>query len=673
MATISREEFPDRAFQLAYFIHRERRAAVEITTRALNKLQLAAAAQGKRLYYRLTGRTDARKARSKVSVGEPHLLQRLVYIESEEYERQKEAAGKNPQSHPERAVAHHSDLVVYFIKHLVRITTRRNSFYVTLGLSRLLYNYTTAETMELYNVVVQDPDRVHDDYYYRSRKGVLLNELKERFGNLIEVAKSARGEQRWHSEDNHHEHFDLVSECLRQFTPWSTPCVVPATLDPMNETIAELNFEGRHPDEEHEVEVNRIHAAMHPECFARLTAANQFAPPQERLELPHFFIEDGFDDGDRDSRTPPGLSPDELKTINNLLAQEAMRRKSASAGLLRVLVDGRERAEITPTSETARFNVDENAELIEVYDTDEHGSLLLATHLLNPGDKAQHLAITLEGGQTINFNVDPIADASGIAAGANLTVTFSDESQHAGDRKPRSFWASIFDRSGAAATLFNTWWKPAAAFGILLLLFAGAWLFWRRPQNEPRIAQIPPTPAASTPAVSPSNSEKAKRDEERPPNGPRSTSPQNISRPARNETLVARSFLPVTGGTEADNATRGENRNSSGKTLREIRRVYLQATTDNEDTRKFLNELQARLGKGMITTSDADNADAALKISARRASAQTDKHVIVIVRAVNASGQVVWPDSRRRGSWKYAGEPGSVAERIATDLTRAVQ
>ena len=41
---------------------------------------------------------------------------------------------------------------------MVRITARRNSFYVTLGLSRLLYNYSTAETMELYNLIIQDPD-----------------------------------------------------------------------------------------------------------------------------------------------------------------------------------------------------------------------------------------------------------------------------------------------------------------------------------------------------------------------------------------------------------------------------------------------------------------------------------------------------------------------------------
>ena len=98
MSTISPDELPNRAFQLAYFLHCERNIALEIATRALNKLQLAATAQGKRLYYRLTGRLDARKSRSKVSLGEPHLLQRLVYVESEQYERLKEAAALAAQA-----------------------------------------------------------------------------------------------------------------------------------------------------------------------------------------------------------------------------------------------------------------------------------------------------------------------------------------------------------------------------------------------------------------------------------------------------------------------------------------------------------------------------------------------------------------------------------------------
>ena len=127
-----------------------------------------------------------------------------------------------------------------FSKHLVRITTNA-LFYVTLGLSRLLYNYTTAETMEVYNAVIQDPERVKDDYYYRSRNGVLMKELKDRFGNLVDSNRGPRGEERFQSHDPPGRHADLVRECLSYFTPWHTPCLVPAGIDPIRTDHPSLN------------------------------------------------------------------------------------------------------------------------------------------------------------------------------------------------------------------------------------------------------------------------------------------------------------------------------------------------------------------------------------------------------------------------------------------------
>src|SRR5437870_5768851 len=97
MSIVSPDDLLNRAFRLGYFLHGERNVAVQIAARAMNKLELASSAQGRRLYYRLTGRTDARrKARSKVTLSEPHLLQRLVFVESEEYERQKEHDAISP-------------------------------------------------------------------------------------------------------------------------------------------------------------------------------------------------------------------------------------------------------------------------------------------------------------------------------------------------------------------------------------------------------------------------------------------------------------------------------------------------------------------------------------------------------------------------------------------------
>ena len=686
MIPISPDELPNRAFQLAYFLHRERKTAVEIATRALNKLQLAATAQGKRLYYRLTGRPDARKSRSKVSLGEPHLLQRLVYVESEQYERLKEAAAEGPQTNGAIA-ARQSDLVVFFIKHLVRITTKRNSFYVTLGLSRLLYNYSTAETMDLYNLVIQDPERVHDDYYYRSRKGLLLKELKERFGELVEVAKGARGEQRWRAGTDSSRHAPLVHECLRWFTPWATPCAVPETFDPLNDTIDQLTFQGRFPDEEHEVEVNRIHAALHPECFARLAAANRLERPEEKLELPHFFLTDDADVNDDTSRTPPNLAEDELRIINDLLAQEATRRKAASAGFLRVLVDGNQRAQIAAErSASTQFTVDDEAEVIEVFGQDQKGPLLLAVHLLNFNSAKQSYTVTVEGGQRISFNVELLRDHEGSSNGAQVSVTVVETSiSQVASAAARSVWTSIPGTSGSPAT----WWKPVSAFAALALLFAAVWWVWVK-QDRTEIVRVTPTPAPTVPAVIPTPVQQNGEDQPRPTPTPAKSPAGSAIEPsatpalaqrhsnARDETFVARTLVADDNASPdpGELSTRGAwNRQLMGKPLNEIRRVYVQAIGGDALNQQLIGEVRARLGAGgTVQDSGEDQADAALKLSVRPASARTDDaRVIVIVRAVNANGYVVWPGTRGNSKWRYVGQPRFVAERIVADLSKDIR
>ena len=186
------DEILNEAFLLSYFIHGQKETALRIVLGAMSKLDVATTAQSKRRYYKPASRSLLRRSngfRSKVTFSELHLLQRLIYIESEPYEKQRETGTSIRKE----------DLVIHFIKHLVRVTLKRNSFYVTLGISRVLYNYTTTETMGIYNVVIQDPERVKDDYYYRSRKGVLMQEIKARFGDLVRIAHGQRGEDRFRS------------------------------------------------------------------------------------------------------------------------------------------------------------------------------------------------------------------------------------------------------------------------------------------------------------------------------------------------------------------------------------------------------------------------------------------------------------------------------------------
>ena len=244
MQTNQIDDWLNKAFQLAFFIHGKRDIAKQIAASAMNKLETASNAQFKRYYYTPVGRAETSRAtRSRVSLNDLQLLQRLVFVESENFEKQNEATKTTSEK----------NLLVYFIKHLVRISLKRNSFYVTLGISRILHNYGTNDAMEIYNIVVQNPDRVHDDYYYRSRKGVLMKELKARFGEILEVVKVNRGEERFNHQTDAENLSETAKDCLQFFTPWNSSCAIPDKFNPFDDIIAPFHFDKQNPDAEHRI------------------------------------------------------------------------------------------------------------------------------------------------------------------------------------------------------------------------------------------------------------------------------------------------------------------------------------------------------------------------------------------------------------------------------------
>lgn len=679
------EESLARAFQLAYFIHGDKAEALSIAAEALSKLEVAAVAQDKRLYYTPTGRAaraGAERFRTKVSVSELHLLQRLVYVESEPYERQAEQASAATDSGA--TSSDEEDMLIHFIKHLVRITIRRNSFYVTLGLSRLLHNYSTAETMEMYNVVVQDPGRVHDDYYYRSRKGRLMKELKERFGDRLSVTRGARGEERFQTDDTPGQHAELVRECLQAFTPWSTACAIPANLDPLAEEIHALAFDGSDPDREHAIEVNRFHAALHPDCFTRLAASLNFASPAERLTTPYFAMsKDRNQDQDRKpprrSRRAPQLDETELNTIKNLLAERSTRRKTAAAGLLRIIVDGSERARLNlDQTSHARFEVNEIDELIEVRSADD---LLLATYLLNHDDLPEmerpgRSSIVLERGQRLSFAVAPAKDVAGEPAGATIDLSYRET------RLSRAA-ALYLRRLGFAAA--NLWsrpgratWKPALAFAALMIIVLGLMLYWRsqeRTQQEKMVilpkspqkieSPAPPSPAPAVSPARPEDQDMKKRTApapQTPPNDSFAQSTPSSRAPQPNDPELR----PET-GPEVDPGIRNETPTFDSVALRAVKKVHVDPFGGDSVGKQFRDQLTAalRTNRRFTVTTNRNDADAVLKgtVTATRA-----EQVSATVRLVNANGDVIWPVKGSVLGKRYQGSVATVTSQIAKDL-----
>jgi hypothetical protein len=686
MNEISRtEKWLEKAYELAFFIHGDVEIAKQIAFNAMNKLEVASNAQYKRFYYT----PGARNTRNKVSMNDLQLLQRLVYVESEAFEKEKEFTDR----------ATERDLLIYFIKHLIRITLKRNSFYVTLGLSRILHNYGTTEAMEIYNVVVQDPDRVHDDYYYRSRKSILMKELKKRFDEKLEIAQLNRGEQRFQSAGYSPSEAELVKSCLQSFTPWNTGCDLPEKFNPHLETIKALCFTGSYADDEHRVELNRMHVLLNPETFQKVVDALRFPRPDEKLEIPRFHMKKKTDDsGDKDdSQQAPPLDEDELRALAVRLDQEAARRKTASCGYFRVLIDGEE-AGIFDSLATPAHRVEfdrEFSELIEVYSVENGRDTLLATYLMGGDDEFEKTSLVLENGQQITFAFD--------AFGCQIGYRETDFR-----RRWKCWWKRQVGHPGAGAKFG----RPAlASLGLAIILSVGLIAFFgTNGENQPVVATEPentktisgqyllaedPGPARVTPQPvtvkkTLPGTEKERADVVAPSprtiregdgrfNGERSAARRTPRRTTveKNDDLARVQKFPVIENREdsseiASDATRSVK--ESGKTIAEIRYLYIEVSGDERFGRQIGKQLmdQINANKRFLAVNNKEKADGLLKVAVRREHDNAgDEQTIVTatVRLVNAEGFVIFPNRKKVSAWRYVGPATGIPARVVRELT----
>ncbi len=690
------EKWLEKAFELAFFIHGDVEIAKHIAFNAMNKLEVASNAQYKRFYYA----PEARNSRNKVSMNDLQLLQRLVYVESEAFEKEKEFT----------QTATEKDLLIYFIKHLIRITLKRNSFYVTLGLSRILHNYATAEAMEIYNVVVQDPEKVHDDYYYRSRKGVLMKELKNRFGEKLEIANVNRGEQRFQAVGTSEAESDLVKKCLQSFTPWNTACEVPEKFNPHFQTISALCFNGKNADDEHKVELNRMHVVLNPETFQKVVNSLSFPLPDEKLEIPKFNMKkkDENSQGD-DRKNPPSLESDELKALKEMLDQESNRRKSASCGVLRVVVDGEEQVLFDSRRQKfQKFEIDRDfSELIEVYSVENGRDILLATYLIGGENEFEPNSIFLEQGQQISFSF-------------NQQICQVGFEETKWSRQLRCFWQSKADEFKIASFL-----RPAfAVFGLFLVCLAGFVVYQNISVQTPNIAGQNNSQEKELPQIFPGQNNLANDDLAQSSNQliapiekvksvgnkasqnlilekhpfiasselktnavevkkpqlktvEKETAPKSFESLEIAENVEVKRFPIIEkreDSTEFDtNATRSLV--ESGKSLKNIKYIFVEVGGDDKYGRQIGEQLMDKINanKRFLAVNNRDKADGLLKISVRREHDNGDDEntiVSVIVRLVNADGFVVFPNKKRISGMKYVGNATKIPGQIVRDLVR---
>ena len=649
----------NRAFELAYLIIGDRMTAIRIVVAAMDSLKVASSIQVKRHAYVPMGRAASRAARNKVSLSTIHMLQRLVYVESEIYERLLEQV--------EGALTQ-EDMVIHYLKHMVRIATKRNSFYVSLGLARLLYNYTTPEAAEIYNLVLQDPDRIRDDYYYRSRKARLLHELKERFGNLVQTYRSNQQEERFQTHEDSGSYVGLVKECLMRFTPWGTTCVLPASFDPAKNILLPFLFKGDNPDEEHTVEINRIHTLLHPPCFKRLVLALGLDPPNRRLGVPYFFISGG-DRGTTDDRfNPPGLTEQELNAIKSSLNRKGARRRRKSGQSLRVYVDGVERARLElAQASRIRLEVGDDAEVIYVWAADAQEDILLASHFLARDESGilPSQSVTLaEGGQQICFFISAHHTPTAESPSALIHIEYRETKWH---RAAALYLLQLKHRlseNGALQELKQRGWlKPVLLLLALLICIAGLLIYFqsrRQGTAQPSVAgQKESQPSIPPPANQNSN--------EAPPPSVRPTPHDRREHEPPPDQLAVN---PPTG----NRVTRAARMKRLAVRLLSVQKVYVDPLGEDalsQQVREVLIE-RLRSSNRFTVVSNRDEADAVFKGGAARVE-QNAEMASVVLKLVNIDGQVIWPLTTGKSARRYTGRVANLGDRLLHDLLNDIQ
>lgn len=656
-----------QAYHLAWFIHRDKSLALRIVKESIDSLEAFARRQDKRL----SKDRQQREVRNQIPLSDQHLIQLLVYLKSERYEKEQEQSA---------AALSEEDMTVRFIEYLACFAFYRNPFYAGLGIASVLHRYTTTEAMAIHDWV--DPERSREETHWYGCRRTLLEGLERRFDQRLRVDRNARGELCFRMQEVPERHAEIIAQLLRLLAPWGTKHIIPQHFDPSSDLLPELNFQSTDHDCEMQVEINRLHAFLDPCCFERLAANFGFDPPAQHLVLPRFFLTSGTEDepprGGRNQ--PPELNLEDLVAVGEWLAEQKHRRKRAAATQMAVVVDGVKREE-WDLLQVSRVQIDVMSEdrLLEIIAAEEN--LLLASCLLSSDDpevgaEPVQAAITLEGGQRISFTIFPARSAAGQTDGASVEIAYRETHLW---RAAMLFMHRLKFRTSEPAELLSLLSKPALAIVIITLCIIGLIKLLQRieqPDNQPMVVEQKQAPPANeqqqpySPAPTPAQQKTtAQRDGKR---GTPTSDPNRVKSPAtrRSEPTLApgselaRKTDPSPPEVGVEEATRRSPSKTAGVTLDSVKQIYVDPLGAGPFAQRVRSQLieELKKSKRLVVAEAREQADAVLKGTARRQRWGGQLSVLL----VNFPGDKLWK-ARPENS---ARKPEEIAAKLSAEAVR---
>lgn len=409
-----------RAFELAFFLLGDKRLAEFIAREVSLKLNLD---------FRLMKKgRESYKAESfyRVKLNKVLMLDKMVYTKVREHEPVSLRAdgGGGGLQVDERT------MIVRYISEIVSDSLNRDSFYLAIGLLRILFNYETEEVRKVCEVLIQNPD-VPDADSCRRKKSGLMKKLQERFNGSLEIIEvGGQREQRFRAHVDSSRFIELVQECLNIFTPRKPGCFhLPPQFDPLNHVIAQLQNPNGHKS--HSLERLRMHMLIHPPCLEPILNSLKFLAHARRLEIPLFQINnEGSVPPSNDSSGPNPNPAENLQCLEDECRQQQKRRERISPDEIRVLVDNVERG-VMKLNEPQRLKIElEDGEgIIEFSGQDKQGRLCLGLHFLSWDsneitEEPEVYRLAINRGRMVRFDITYLKDADGDAVGAVIDCAY---------------------------------------------------------------------------------------------------------------------------------------------------------------------------------------------------------------------------------------------------------
>jgi hypothetical protein len=425
---ILRDAVLDRAYTLGAFILGDTKRAKQVAIEVATSLEVP-------YQIRKDGATSRDKSRHPYKVKEPSLLlDRIIYKKITVHERQQEF------EHLHGGVQLDDEaLTIRFVKKIIEYSITHNTFYMVVGLDRVLFNYDNNEARRIYQQLVPCPDDKKpgaDDFRHHKKR--FIDHLERRFKDFVDVVEYGdQHERRFKKRRDSSLSYLLVEQTLNLLKPSLTVCPISGEkLGPADggKRVPHFHTSIQEDKDEHLIEKERMHMLTHLFCFSRLAAHLGLAPARRVLELPHFKTLGNSGDSASppvNHRDPPPLTPAEKRKMYAELDKRRRRGKKISPEKVQVVIDNIERGTLSlDERQSVSIELEEGAGIIEFKCCDEKGGLPLGIHPLNwdesaVSDEPESYRMRIKGGRELRFTIAYSKDMNGNVTGAKMLCSYS--------------------------------------------------------------------------------------------------------------------------------------------------------------------------------------------------------------------------------------------------------